>query len=88
LLSRRSCRTRLYRLFKYKLKNETAFIVTTTIDNDTILWSRDGKVILKDRDTNDLYLNDGDSTTLYYLKSVPTTEIKGVLVILPSEVRY
>ncbi|TDE06051.1 hypothetical protein [Flavobacterium hiemivividum] len=42
------------------------------------------KIILKDRDTNDLYINDGDSTTLYYLKSVPTTEIKGVLVILPS----
>jgi hypothetical protein len=38
----------------------------------------------KDRDTNDLYLNDGDSTTLYYLKLVPKTEIKGVLVILPS----
>jgi len=42
------------------------------------------KIILKDRDTNDLYINDGDSTTLYYLKSVPRTEIKGVLVILPS----
>lgn len=42
------------------------------------------KVILKDLDENDLYINDGDSTTLYYLKSVPTTEIKGVLVILPS----
>lgn len=42
------------------------------------------KIIIKDLDTNDLYLNDGDSTTLYYLKSVPKTEIKGVLVILPS----
>ena len=42
------------------------------------------KVILKDLDENDLYINDGDSTTLYYLKLVPKTEIKGVLVILPS----
>jgi hypothetical protein len=42
------------------------------------------KIIMKDIDTNDLYLNDGDSTTLYYLKSIPKTEIKGVLVILPS----
>ena len=42
------------------------------------------KIIMEDIDTNDLYLNDGDSTTLYYLKSVPKTEIKGVLVILPS----
>jgi hypothetical protein len=42
------------------------------------------KSFLKTVDTNDLYLNDGDSTTLYYLKSVPTTEIKGVLVILPG----
>ncbi len=42
------------------------------------------KVILEDVDTNDLYLNDGESTTLYYLKSVPKAKIKGVLVILPS----
>tara|TARA_R110000868_G_scaffold48720_3_gene157714 strand:+ start:38442 stop:39359 length:918 start_codon:yes stop_codon:yes gene_type:complete len=42
------------------------------------------KVILKDCDTTDLYINDGDSTTLYYLKLVPKIEIKGVLVILPS----
>lgn len=42
------------------------------------------KIIINDVDTNDLYLNDGDSTALYYLKSVPKTEIKGVLVILPS----
>jgi hypothetical protein len=42
------------------------------------------KIIMEDIDTNELYLNDGDSTTLYYLKSIPKTEIKGVLVILPS----
>jgi hypothetical protein len=53
----------------------------------TLSYGQRWKSHSKDLDENDLYINDGDSTTLYYLKSVPTTEIKGVLVILPSEVR-
>jgi hypothetical protein len=64
------------------MKYRLSLLMLLTI---TISYSQEiEKIILNDRDTNDLYLNDGDSTTLYYLKSVPKTKIKGVLVILPS----
>jgi hypothetical protein len=42
------------------------------------------KVTINYTDTNDLYVNDGDSTSLYYYKIVPKTAIIGALVILPS----
>ncbi len=42
------------------------------------------KVIIKITDTDDIYVNDNDSKSLFYYKMVPKTEIKGALVILPS----
>jgi len=42
------------------------------------------KVILKSSDSSDLYINDGESTELYYLKLIPKGKIKGAIVILPS----
>lgn len=35
-------------------------------------------------DTSSLYVNDGDSKTLFYYALVPNNPIKGVLIILPS----
>jgi len=59
-----------------------SFLLLLTV---TLSYGQDlEKTILKELDRNDLYINDGDSTTLYYLKSVPKSTIKGVLVILPS----
>ena len=42
------------------------------------------KVVLDSSDTSNLYINDGESTELYYLKLVPKGKIKGAIVILPS----
>ncbi|KGL62701.1 hypothetical protein [Polaribacter sp. Hel1_85] len=42
------------------------------------------KVILNTTDTSNLYINDGESTELYYLKLIPKGIIKGAIVILPS----
>lgn len=42
------------------------------------------KVILNNTDTSSLYINDGESNELYYLKLIPKGEIKGAIVILPS----
>lgn len=42
------------------------------------------KISLAHADPDNLYINDGDSTELYYYQYVPKTSIKGVLVILPS----
>lgn len=42
------------------------------------------KVILKNPDISNLYINDGESTELYYLKLIPKGVIKGAIVILPS----
>lgn len=42
------------------------------------------KVILNITDTLDLYINDGESTELYYLKLIPQIEAKGAIVVLPS----
>jgi hypothetical protein len=42
------------------------------------------KVSLASADADNLYINDGDSTALYYYQFVPKAAIKGVLVILPS----
>jgi hypothetical protein len=41
-------------------------------------------VILKNPDISNLYINDGESTELYYLKLIPKGVIKGAIVILPS----
>ncbi len=42
------------------------------------------KVTIDSLDTNDIYVNDGDSQALYYYKIVPKTPIIGTLVLLPS----
>lgn len=42
------------------------------------------KIILNSSDTSNLYINDGESTELYYLKLIPKGKIKGAIVILPS----
>ncbi|MFI1770212.1 hypothetical protein [Thalassobellus citreus] len=42
------------------------------------------KVVLDSSDASNLYINDGESTELYYLKLVPKGKIKGAIVILPS----
>ena len=38
------------------------------------------KVVLDSSDTSNLYINDGESTELYYLKLVPKGKIKATLV--------
>ena len=42
------------------------------------------KVVLDGSDTSNLYINDDESTELYYLKLVPKGDVKGAIVILPS----
>jgi len=42
------------------------------------------KVIISKSDTSNLYINDGESSELYYLKLIPKGKINGVIVILPS----
>lgn len=42
------------------------------------------KVVLNITDTSNLYINDEESTELYYLKLIPKGKIKGAIVILPS----
>ena len=42
------------------------------------------KIIVSKTDDNELYINDGDSTILYYYKIIPKSNILGTLVILPS----
>ncbi len=42
------------------------------------------KVVLENKDTANLYINDEESSELYYLKLIPSGKIKGAVVILPS----
>jgi hypothetical protein len=42
------------------------------------------KVVLNTTDTSNLYINDDESSELYYLKLIPKGKIKGAIVILPS----
>jgi hypothetical protein len=42
------------------------------------------KVVISNQDTSRLYINDNDSTDLYYLKLVPKSKPIGAVVILPS----
>lgn len=42
------------------------------------------KISVSKTDTSGLYINDGNSTELFYYKFIPKKNIKGVLVILPS----
>ena len=42
------------------------------------------KITISKTDTSELYINDGDSTELFYYQFVPKNKTNGVLVILPS----
>lgn len=42
------------------------------------------KIVVSKTDSSELYINDGDSTELFYYKFVPKNKIEGILVILPS----
>lgn len=42
------------------------------------------KITISKTDTSELYVNDENSTELFYYKFVPKNKIKGVLVIIPS----
>lgn len=42
------------------------------------------KVVISDQDNSSLYINDNDSTELYYLKLVPKSKPIGAVVIFPS----
>lgn len=42
------------------------------------------KIPLSEPDSSNLYINDGDSTELYYLKLVPKTKPIGAIIIFPS----
>jgi hypothetical protein len=57
-------------------------------DKELSLIFKGGKEVVKisvsKTDPSELYINDGNSTELFYYKFVPKNAIKGVLVILPS----
>lgn len=42
------------------------------------------RISISKTDPSELYVNDGDATELFYYQFVPKTNIKGVVVILPS----
>lgn len=50
----------------------------------TCLGQEFEKVVISDQDTSNLYINDNDSTELYYLKLVPKSKPIGTVVIFPS----
>jgi hypothetical protein len=57
-------------------------------DKELSLIFKGGKEVVKisvsQTDPSELYINDGNSTELFYYKFVPKEVIKGVLIILPS----
>ncbi len=63
----------------------TAFLISLFVlgscSTDSTIFE---KVTMSTTDPTELYINDGNSSELYYLKYVPKYEIKGVLVVLPS----
>lgn len=50
----------------------------------SVFGQKQEKIIIEKKDPSLLYVNDGDSTTLYYYQMVPDVSPIGVLVILPS----
>lgn len=42
------------------------------------------QINLSQKDSNNLYVNDGESNMMFYLKLIPDEEIKGAIVILPA----
>ncbi|PQJ77729.1 hypothetical protein [Polaribacter porphyrae] len=64
-----------------KLKISLLFLLLITISCNRQDFD---KVILNIPDTSDLYVNDGESNALYYLKLIPKGKINGAIVILPS----
>ncbi|MGK0385695.1 MAG: hypothetical protein ACI849_000298 [Patiriisocius sp.] len=60
----------------------TLLLLATTISSS--LCQEIETILLDIKDTEELYLNDGDATTLHYLKITPPDQIKGVLVLIPA----
>lgn len=56
-------------------------LLLTACHSDKITFE---KVQVSKTDPAQLYINDNKNTELYYLKYIPKTDIKGVLVVLPS----
>lgn len=42
------------------------------------------RILISETDSSNLYVNDGESTELYYLQVVPKEKVKGAVVIFPS----
>lgn len=57
----------------------TIFLITVIGNGQNI-----EKVIVSDKDPYHFYINDNDSSTLYYYKMVPKEKPIGVLTIIPS----
>lgn len=63
---------------------KTALILLMTIFSTYCIGQEFEKVVISDQDTSHLYINDNDSTELYYLKLVPKSQPIAAVVILPS----
>ena len=66
-------------MYRYKIILFFSFLTTISCKSQDF-----EKVILKSLDTSNLYINDGESKELYYLKLIPKGIINGAIVILPS----
>lgn len=64
--------------------NKTALILLMTIFSNYCIGQEFEKVVISNQDSSHLYINDSDSTELYYLKLVPKSQPIGAVVILPS----
>jgi hypothetical protein len=59
-------------------------LISTILLNTVCFGQKLEKVIISDSDPYNFYINDGDSTTVYYYKIVPKAKPVGVLTIFPS----
>ncbi|NHN27708.1 hypothetical protein FIA58_018660 [Flavobacterium jejuense] len=64
--------------------NKTFLIIISIFSNICCSGQEFEKVIISEQDTSNLYVNDNDSTELYYLKLVPKLKPIGVVMVLPS----
>lgn len=74
----------IYPLYGNKWKKKSIFLILTLFINFSSFCQGFKKVNLKKSDTANLYINDEDSTMLYYLKLIPPGDVKGAIVIFPS----
>ncbi|AWG23345.1 hypothetical protein FFWV33_18325 [Flavobacterium faecale] len=70
--------------FNFRKKMKRIFLTTLLFIGLTAAAQDFEKIVVSQTDENELYVNDDDATELFYYKFVPSTEIKGVLVLLPS----